>query len=451
MRFRNLTRRRDIGANSYLLETGEHRIIIDTGMDPKQTGLDAAPNLASVPQGSVDAIMMSHAHHDHIGALPLAQRSQPKAPVYMTEATGEVGSAMLHNSVNVMTSQREELGLMDYPLFTHKELDEVKRHWAYRDINKPFEIAKTGVEATLFDAGHIIGSTGILFKEGNNTLFYTGDVNFENQTLCMAADFPKSGIDVLIMETTRGEYQRPPEYSRKAEKERLGKVICETFAANGSVLIPVFALGKTQEVMLMLHELHQLDLIPEMPLIIGGLSTKISVLHDQFTSRTKRNYAGFSLQDDIEILVAPRRKRREITYQTRCIYALSSGMMTENTTSNNFARLFLDNARNSVAFVGYTDPDSPGYRVRHAKTGDKVSLDKRLPPVPVNARIESFDFSAHSHREALLDYVKQVKPKKVMLVHGGDGAQEWFEREIRAALPGIEVLRPMPDEVIELW
>ncbi len=451
MRFRNLTRRREIGANSYLLEAGSDRIIIDSGMHPKEAGNDALPDVSGVPFDTANALLLSHAHHDHIGSLAVTQRRHPKAPVYMTEATGEVGSAMLHNSVNVMTKQREELGINEYPFFTHRELDQIRPQWSYQNINKRFGLADTSFDATFYDAGHIIGSTGISIHQGGKTFFYTGDVCFENQTISMGADFPKSGIDVMVMETTRGDFQRPEEYTRKGEKEKLAALIRDTWAAGGSVLIPVFALGKTQEVLLMLHELHQLDLIPEMPLFMGGLSTKITVLYDQYSGKVRRNYPGFNLLEDIDILVASRRKKKEITYQSRCIYALSSGMMSENTTSNLFAAKFLDNPRNSVAFVGYTDQDSPGYKVRHAKPGDMVKLDKRQPAVAVKCRVESFDFSAHATRETLLDYVKQVQPGKVILVHGDEPAQLWFQRAIEATLPRTQVLRPEPGAWVDLW
>jgi Cft2 family RNA processing exonuclease len=157
MTFRSLLRRREIGANSYLIEAGDSRIILDSGANPKDKGLESLPNYHSVPHDTVDAIIVSHAHHDHIGALPVLQRQQPRTPVFMTETTGEVGAAMLHNSVNVMSSQREELGIHEYPLFTHKEIDEIKPRWDYRDLRKPFHLPGTEVECTFFDAGHIMG------------------------------------------------------------------------------------------------------------------------------------------------------------------------------------------------------------------------------------------------------------------------------------------------------
>src|SRR5262245_46809915 len=123
MIFRSLTRRREIGANSYLLQDGHRRIILDSGMHPAEDGTGAVHDFRSVPKGSVDAVLITHPHHDHIGSLPVLQRRQPDAPVYMTEATGELSTAMLHNSVSVMTRQREEQGVLEYPLFTHGEVD----------------------------------------------------------------------------------------------------------------------------------------------------------------------------------------------------------------------------------------------------------------------------------------------------------------------------------------
>ncbi|MCA1963186.1 MAG: MBL fold metallo-hydrolase [Prosthecobacter sp.] len=456
MRFRNLTRRREIGANSYLLESGDHRIVLDAGMHPKEVGFDALPDFGPLPHEAADAIFITHAHHDHIGSLPVLMRKQPHTPVFMTEITGEITSGMLHNSVNVMTSQRMELGVQEYPLFTHRELDENRAHYIYRDLERSFEVPNTGWQASLFDAGHILGSSGVMIREGGSTLFYTGDVNFEPQTISMAASFPTEGIDVLVIETTRGTYQRPADYTRKGEKERLATLIRDTFDANGSVLIPVFALGKTQEVMLMLHELHEEGLIPSMPLHIGGLGTKITVLYDHYTDRARRNYPGFQLLEDVKMLIRPEKRGRrggprQFTYQPRTVYCLSSGMMTEGTTSNQFAARFIDNPRNAVAFVGYTDPESPGYRLRHAKPGEKIKLSPDLPAVEAHARIESYDLSAHATREQIADYVEKVRPKKLIMVHGEEDSQAWFRARFSESLHGTEIIQPELHQPIDLW
>jgi predicted metal-dependent RNase len=451
MHFRNLTRRREIGANSYLLESGDDRVILDAGMHPKYTGFDAMPDFGPVTPGSADAIMVTHAHHDHIGCLPVVQRRHPGAPVLMTEPTGEVGDAMLHNSVNVMTRQREEKGVNEYPLFTHRELERNRSDWIYRDTDRPFALPNTDLEASLHDAGHIIGSAGVMIRQNGSSLFYTGDVNFESQTVTQAADFPEEGVDVLILETTRGDYERPADYTREREKQRLADLILETYEGGGSVLIPVFALGKTQETLVMLHELREAGLIPDMPVYMGGLSTKITVLYDHYCERIRRHHPGLRILQDIEMLVPPRRRRYEIPHQPRTIYTLSSGMMTEGTISNRFAWKFLDNPRNAIAFVGYTDPETPGARVRTASPGEMIQLAEDLPAAPLRCRVESFDFSAHSTRESLAEYAERLKPSKVILVHGEVTAQDWFMKRFRETLPSTEIILPTLHTPVDLW
>src|SRR4029453_3489773 len=120
LKFINLTQRTEIGANSYYLEIGGHGIMLDCGMHPKNTGEDALPNFKAIADRKIEAILISHGHQDHIGTLPVLMRRQPAARIFMTETTAEIGSALLHNSVNVMTRQREEIGAALYPLFTHR-------------------------------------------------------------------------------------------------------------------------------------------------------------------------------------------------------------------------------------------------------------------------------------------------------------------------------------------
>jgi Cft2 family RNA processing exonuclease len=126
-------------------------------------------------------------------------------------------------------------------------------------------------------------------------------------------------------------------------------------------------------------------------------------------------------------------------------------MMTEGTTSNQFAWRFLDNPRNAIAFVGYTDPESPGYKVRNAKPGEKIKLSADLPPVEAHARIESFDLSAHATREQIAEYVEKVKPKKLLLVHGEVESQAWFTTRFAETLSGTEIILPDTHQPIDLW
>ena len=168
-------------------------------MHPKNTGEDALPHLKAMAGRDIDAILISHAHQDHIGTLPLAMRRFPSARVFMTEATAEIGSVLLHNSVNVMTRQREEIGERSYPLFTHRETDRASGRWRWCPVRQRISVAgerapqreKDALTFEFFDAGHVLGSTGILLRAENQTIFYTGDVNFDDQTIMEAAIFLK--------------------------------------------------------------------------------------------------------------------------------------------------------------------------------------------------------------------------------------------------------------------
>ena len=451
MYFQSLTRRRGIGANAYLLDLDTVRLVFDAGMDPKSEGPEAAPNYRLVPYDSVDGVIVSHCHLDHVGTLPILMRRQPRARVYMTEPCGELTDALLHNSVNVMTMKREELGISDYPLFTHREADQVQHVWEYVPVNRSFRIGD-GAEpqCRFFDAGHIMGSVGTLISHGDGRIFYTGDVNFEDQTLSQGAAFPRQPVDVLIMETTRGGVAREPNYSRESESDRLAEAIRKTHARGGSVLIPIFAMGKTQEILMTLHLLKKQGRIGSAPVFIGGLSTKMTEIYDRFAGKVLRHHRDFEILEEMELTVASRRRKRELRYNRRCIYALSSGMMTEKTVSNKFAFEFLDNPRNSILFVGYADPDSPAGKIKAATRGDLIQLDPDHAPMELNCDVYQFDFSGHAVREDLRQFANDVSPRKIILVHGDDDAFSWFEKALGEDLPGTEIVIPEPGAKVPL-
>src|SRR5690606_37345945 len=130
-------------------------------------------------------------------------------------------------------------------------------------------------------------------EHDKRTFFYTGDVHFEDQTLVRGAEFPVEKFDAMAIETTRGDHQRDPGYSRAAEQRRLGEAINRTLDRGGAVLIPVFAFGKTQELLLMLRELIDANVIPPVPVHIGGLSTRMTQIADRFSHDPGRNHRGF--------------------------------------------------------------------------------------------------------------------------------------------------------------
>jgi Cft2 family RNA processing exonuclease len=347
-----------------------------------------------------------------------------------------------------MEAKRTELGITEYPLFTHRGLDEMERLFEPRPLEREFEMDRGGsLLGTFHDAGHVLGSTGITMQANGTRVMYTGDVNFEDSTLIKGARFPEDHVDALIIETTRGDSVRAAGYTRENEELRFAEAIARTLQRRGSVLIPVFAMGKTQEVLTMIHRFKKRGLIPKKtPVFIGGLSTKMTVIYDKYAKgRTRRSDDGFRILEDMELNAGNRKRQGPIPLNPGAIYCLSSGMMSENTVSNQFARAgFLENPKNALHFVGYADPDSPAGHIRGGQTGDKVVLDSRHAPVARKCEMEIFDFSGHATRESLLEYILKVKPKKAFLVHGDPKASAWFVDRLREKLPRTEAIIPEP-------
>ncbi|MEM7698891.1 MAG: MBL fold metallo-hydrolase [Verrucomicrobiota bacterium] len=452
MLFQNLARHQDIGANSYLIEAGSTRLVLDAGTHPKHTGRSTLPRFEELTNSEVDAVIISHPHLDHIGALPCIARENPYAALITTEQTREYGEALLHNSVNVMKAQRSELSVPEYPLFSHREVDATIRSIETRELRAPFALGdEDRVTCEFHHAGHTLGATGVMLEYGGQRLFYTGDVHFEDQTVTRGADFPTENIDTLVIETTRGEHPRDPGYTRQSEKERLGEAILKTIERGGTVLIPVFALGKTQEVLLMLHELREDGLIPTVPVHIGGLSTRMTTIADRFSEYSGRCRPGYQFLEDFEMLEVLPRGRREPIFKRGEIYALSSGMMSEHTVSNRFARRILSNRNHGLFFVGYADSATPGGVIQAAGQGGEVSLDGPGGPTQsIRCQVDQFDFSGHSPRDQIVDYIEAVSPKRVLLVHGDAPAKMWFETELAKKLTTTEVIVPRPGEQIML-
>ena len=458
MKFINLTRHTEIGANSYYLEIGQHRLLLDCGMHPNNTGEDALPNFKAIGDSEVEAILMSHAHQDHIGTLPVAMRRFPRARVFMTETTAEVGSVLLHNSVNVMTRQREEIGEMSYPLFTHREIDRVSERWRWCPMRQRISIAgertapreKDTLTFEFFDAGHVLGSTGVMLRGEGKTTFYTGDVNFDDQTIMQAAAFPGEKPDVLIMECTRGDHAKSKGWTRAGEEERLAEALAAAFERDACVLIPVFALGKTQEVLAMLYKFRRQRLLPEFPIYIGGLSSKFTDIYDRRTHTSRRQLPRLKLMREVAPFILNDETVRDSAARGGRVYLLSSGMMIPRTLSNIFARRIIQNPQHSIFFVGYANPNSPAGVLREAGQGGEVALDPDKPSQRIRCNIEQFQFSAHSTRESLIEYAKKISPKKIVLVHGDAPAVEWMRTTLSNELSGSKVIVPTPGVEIEL-
>lgn len=458
MRINNLNPDTDIGASSWFVDIEGCKLLMDAGVHPKREGWASLPLYSRIKDEEIDAIAISHCHHDHVGSLPIALRYSPRAHVLMTELSYFVVERVLHNSVNVMKRQRDELGIKEYPLYTHEEVDETAHLFQGFKYNREIDWAafhkmRAGFPSPtleFYDAGHAIGSAGIMVRGKKETLFFTGDVCFQDQTILKAARFEDVQADVLIMETTRGNKEVAPGVTRQSESERLAAAIQRVLGRKGSILIPVFALGRNQEILAQLCLLMKAGKIPTQPIYIGGLGKVFTEIYDLQAHRTHRQHTNLLLTEALNLIVLEQGQLDKMKLGGGKIFVVTAGMMTEKTAAHELAARMIGHEEHAIFFVGYADPQTPGGRLKKAAPGETFQFSPSAGEVTRRCEIEDFDLTAHANRDNLLDFVGQVDPRVILLGHGDAPSREWFEARIKERYPKIKVHQPQPGVMVEV-
>src|SRR3989475_853474 len=458
MRITNLNPDTAIGASGWFVEIEGHRLLLDAGIHPKREGRESLPLYDLVKNEEVDAIAISHCHHDHVGSLPIAMRYFPGAHVLMTDLSYFLVERVLHNSVNVMKRQRDELGIREYPLFSHGEVEDIAPVFQGFKYNREvdwaaFQKTRAGfLSPTLefYDAGHALGSAGIMVRGQKEMLFYTGDVCFHDQTILRKARFEGVNADVLIMETTRGNRALPPGFTREGEIERLSQALGRVLERKGSVLIPTFALGRTQEILALLALLMGEGKLQHQPIYIGGLGRVFTEIYDLESHRTHRQYPNLQLHGALNLVVMEQGQADTMNLRGGRLFVITAGMMSENTAAHDLAFRMMGDEEQAIFFVGYTDPGTPGGRLKASKHGETFLFSPTAGEAVRRCQIEDFDLTAHANRNELLDFVGQVEPRAILLSHGEDDSRKWFEDRIRERYPKIKVIQPKPGEQVKV-
>jgi len=457
MRITNLNPDSDIGASCWFVEFEQHKLLLDAGVHPRREGRASLPMYHLVRDHEMDAIAITHCHHDHVGSLPVAIRHFPQAHVLMSELSYFLVERVLHNSVNVMARRRDELGISEYPLFSHDEVDDIEPLFQGFKYNREvdwaaFHKTRAGFLSPILefhDAGHALGSAGILVSGQHERLFYTGDVCFHDQTILRAARFEDIQADVLLIETTRGNRSRPPDVTRETEIGRLTQAILRVLDRNGSILIPTFALGRTQEILALLALLIGEGKIHSQPIYISGLGRVFTEIYDLESHRTHRSYPNLQLNAALNLVVLEANQLENMNLGGGRIFVMTAGMMSEHTAAHDLALRMIADERQAIFLVGYTDPDTPGGRLRVSKPGETFFFSPSGGEVTRRCELEQFDLTAHANREEMLDFVGQAEPRTVLLTHGDADSRDWFEDQIRQRYPKLRILQPKPGETVE--
>ncbi|HQJ47108.1 MAG TPA: MBL fold metallo-hydrolase, partial [Ignavibacteriaceae bacterium] len=322
-----------------------------------------------------------------------------------------------------------------FEFYSHDEIDLLIKMIEYKEYDKQFELNSyhqlkdSKVDVTFYDAGHVLGSAGILLENNNHKIFYSGDINLTDQTIQSKAKLPKHKIDTLILETTYGATDSDLLLNWQEESLRFAKEANKILNNGGSILIPVFSLGKMQEMLATIWLLMQKSKLTTVDIYTGGIGTKINRVYDY------NRYVVDRIDKEFELSSIPQKDYYEITsseefFSHPCIVLASSGMMIKNTASYNFAKRFLRQNNSAIFTVGYMEPESPGYLIANSKRGNKIQLSDFDEAIEVKCEIKNFKFSAHARREDLLKIVDKLKPDNVILTHGDDEAIDWVGSSI---------------------
>ena len=422
---------REVGRSALLVQTNESFVLVDFGInvaalnDPKKAfpHFDAPEFRYVLNEGLLDAIIITHAHLDHSGLLPyLFRYNLFDGPIYTTPPTRDLMVLLQKDFIEIQQSNGVE------PLYKPKDIKEVVKHTITLDYGEVRDISPD-MRLTLHNAGHILGSAIVHLHIGNglHNVAVTGDFKFIPTRLFEPANARFPRLETLIMESTYGgsnDYQMPREDAEK----KLIEVIHQTIKRKGKVLIPAMAVGRAQEIMMVLEEYARVGGI-EVPIYLDGMiweATAIHTAYPEYLSKHLRDqifHEGYNpFLNEIFKPVANSKERQDIIdSEEPAIIIASSGMLVGGPSVEYFKQLAPD-PRNSIIFVSYQAEGTLGRQVqRGLKEIPTIGEGGRTEVIRVNMEVHTIDgFSGHADRRELMSYVAKVRPRpeRIITVHG---------------------------------
>jgi len=414
-----------VGRSAFLVQTRESSVLLDCGINPGSSKpFEGFPRLDS-PEfeiESLDAVIISHAHLDHCGMVPFLYKYGYDGPVYCSAPTSSLMTLLQLDYLDVASKQ----GII--PPYDQKDVRECVLHTIPLRYGVVTDITPD-MRLTLHNAGHILGSSIIHLHigDGLHNIVYTGDYKYARTMLLEAAvaEFPR--VETLITEST---YGGPNDImpSRIEAEERLASVINETLERKGKVLIPVPAVGRAQEIMLVIDGYMRRGMIRETPVFIEGMISEATAIHTaypEYLGRDVRNsilHEGINpFQSDYFTVVEHPSVRQEIIDGEPCIILATSGMLEGGPVIEYFKGLSED-AKNTIVFVSYQIEGTLGRRIQKGLTEvPMINSEGRMEVVKVKLQVESVEgFSGHSDRRQIINYVTRLKPRpeRVIVCHG---------------------------------
>lgn len=455
---------REVGRSSLLLGTPHSNIIIDCGLAPEPAvkGLDANngdinkafPYLdsANISINELDAVILTHSHMDHIGFVPYLFKYGYEGPVYCTPPTKELAALLLNDYVKLV--QRSG----GTPLYGEKDIRSMLLHMVTRDYGEVTNITDE-MKLTYHNAGHILGSATVHLHvgEGMYNIVHSGDMKYGFTRLYDPASTRYPRVDSLFLESTYGG-QGDITQNRGVAEHEIMETIKSTVQNNGKVLIPLFAVGRGQEIQLVLENYMaaQSQYKLDVPVYLDGMILEASAIHTAYPEYLKESLRDRILNNrspfESEIFEVIKGERSEINERGPAVILASGGMLNGGASLDYF-RMLAEDPRNSMIFVGYNSVNSLGRRVQNGI--HEVPLpdeDGKLMPVKVNMKVKTVEgFSGHSDRRQLINFVENLKPRtrNIFTMHGEEQKCEDLARTLSRVMH-VDARAPMNLDSIRL-
>ena len=437
----------EIGASCTLIGIDEKRILVDAGIRMNGKPDEQLPDLEALWEaGPPHAVLLTHAHTDHTGALPELEKMLPRdVMVYCTAPTKDITRELLNDAAKRREPEYEDC------------VAKALRRMKIIPFNEPIRISE-GVTATWIPAGHILGAAMIYIQGQKESVLMTGDVSVANQLTIPGMDSPPLKPDVMVMESTYGNKEHK---NRREVCQRLVSDVANTIKAGGKVLLPVFGVGRSQEVILILKEALERGEI-KCRVYVDGMARKINRVYKRYPELLSRPLqhqvecgAPIFYSDNICEVASPEDRNSILSGESCCIVA-PSGMLNGG-VSVPYLKGLANNRDNLIALTGYQAKGNPGYELQ-GLIGE-ADLEKRVVSLPndekkdcekenrvavrVLCTVQKYPLSAHADNSQLTALPENVQPRrKIFLVHGNQEAREELAASVHERLPAVEVVLP---------
>ncbi len=448
---------RSVTGSRHVIDAGGTRLLLDCGLfQGRRQESDRLNRRLGFDPKSIDAVLLSHAHVDHSGALPVLAKGRFRGSVYMTDATADLTSLMLDDSarlqkndcVYINKKERRRGARRCLPFYNAADVRTISRGFVSASYGEPIRITSR-IKAQFYDAGHILGSASIWFKQshrGNTrSVLFSGDLGRANMPVLRDPQHPPS-CDVLIIESTYGD--REHEEDLEMMKRKALELVAHAVAHRSKIIVPAFAIGRTQDLVMRIKEAVRTGEIDPIPIFIdsplASKATRVFRRHpecfDQETFRTFASQGDPFAAKYIRYVASVKESQAINTMKGPCVIISASGMCEGGRVLHHLKHAVQDEA-NIIALVGFQAEHTLGRKL--VEEWDKVPIFG--VPTPRRARIVRFNgLSAHADRNDLLAYVRAIDPipSQIYVVHGEERQSFSLASAIRAEHPGIDVVVP---------